>query len=385
MKKSTKVLGITAGMMAALVLTGCNAKDTDTVATVYGTQVTVGEAGLFATYQQAQYEQFYSMYLNTTVNWSQTYDGEKTMEDQTKEGVLEQFKKMQIVASHAADYNISISEEEQAKIEEAATKLIEANDEKAQKALHMSKESATSLFETYYLYNKVSEAMVADVNTEVSDEEAAQKKMSYIEFSLAGTTDEEGNTVELTDEEKAEIKTKAEAVVAAGATEMENAINGTDYSVLEATFDAESDTLDAAVYEAANKLKEGEMSSVIETETAYYVVRLDSNFDKEATESKKESIVEERKTEAFDKVYEGWETEEDAFVLDEKAWKSIRFKDKISLKTEEAEETTEEATVEETGEATEDAAVEETGEATEDATTETAEVTPEAGTETTEE
>lgn len=338
MKKSTRVLGITAGMMAALFLTGCNAKDTDTVATVYGTPVTVGEAGLFATYQQAQYEAFYSMYLGTTVDWSQTYEGDKTMEDQTKEGVLEQFKKMQIVASHAADYNISISEEEQVKIEEAATKLIEANDEKTQKALHMSKESAVSLFETYYLYNKVSEAMVADVNTEVSDEEAAQKKMSYIEFSLAGTTDEEGNTVELTEEEKAAVKAKAEAVVTAGAAEMENAITGTDYSVLEATFDEESDTLDTAVYEAANKLKEGEMSSVIETETAYYVVRLDSNFDKEATESKKETIVEERKTEAFDKVYEGWETEEDAFVLEESAWKSIRFKDKISLKTEETEE-----------------------------------------------
>ena len=131
MKKSTRVLGITAGMMAALFLTGCNAKDTDTVATVYGTPVTVGEAGLFATYQQAQYEAFYSMYLGTTVDWSQTYEGDKTMEDQTKEGVLEQFKKMQIVAAHADDYSITISEEEMAKITEAAKKLVEANDDKA--------------------------------------------------------------------------------------------------------------------------------------------------------------------------------------------------------------------------------------------------------------
>ena len=124
------------------------------------------------------------------------------------------------------------------------------------------------------------------------------------------------------------------------------------------------------------------MSSVIETETAYYVVRLDSNFDKEATESKKESIVEERKTEAFDKVYEGWETEEDAFVLEESAWKSIRFKDKISLKTEEAE-ASEETTEDVNAEGTEDAsgeAVEETAEATPDA-----ESTENAAGETTEE
>jgi foldase protein PrsA len=336
MKKSIRALGITTGIIAALALGGCGTADTDPVATVYGTEVTVGEAGLYAIYQQAQYEQFYSAYLGTTVDWTQEYDG-KTMEDETKDSIMEQFKKMQIVAAHADDYNVTVSEEEEAKIKEAAQKLVEANDEKALKALHISEESATALFKSYYLYNKTSEAMVADVDTNVSDEEAAQKKMSYVEFSLAGTTDEEGNTVELTDEEKAEIKKKAEAVASAGAAGMETAVENTDYIVDEATFDEESETLDTAVYEAANKLKAGEMSSVIETETAYYVVRLDSEFDKEATESKKEEIVNERKTEAFDKIYEGWEAEEGAFVLNESAWASIRFKDKITLKTAEEE------------------------------------------------
>ena len=355
MKKSIKVLGITAGMIATLMLGGCAAKDTDAIATVYGTQVSFGEAGLYTIYQQAQYEQFYSMYLGTTVNWSQEYEG-KTMEDETKTSMLDTFKKMQIVAAHADDYSITISEEEMAKITKAAKKLVEANDDKAKKALHISEESATALFETYYLYNKVSDAMVADVNTEVSDEEAAQKKMSYVEFSLAGTTDEEGNTVELTEEEKAEIKTLAEATAKAGATGMEKAVENTDYIVSEATFDEESTTLDAAVYTAANNLKEGEISSVIETETAYYVIRLDSMLDREATDSKKEEIVSERKTEAFDKLYEEWAAEEGAFVLDEAMWNSIRFKDKITLSTgEEATEETEETTqsVPETAEETE--------------------------------
>lgn len=345
MKKSIRALGITTGIIAALALGGCGTADTDAVATVYGTEVTVGEAGLYAIYQQAQYEQFYSMYLGQSVDWTREYDG-KTMEEETKENILEQFKKMYIVAAHGADYNVSVSEEEEAKIKEAAKKLVEANDEKASKALHISEEGAASLFKAYYLYNKTSEAMVADVDTNVSDEEAAQKKMSYIEFSLEGTTDEDGNTVELTDEEKAEIKTKAEAVVSAGAEGMESAVENTDYKVSEATFDDESDMLDAAVYEAANKLKAGEMSSVIETETAYYVVRLDSEFDKEATESKKEEIVKNRKTEAFDAIYEKWEAEEDAFVLNESAWASIRFKDKITLKTAETEEAAEEVTSE---------------------------------------
>lgn len=359
MKKSIRVLGVTTGIIAALALGGCASADTDAVATVYGTEVTVGEAGLYAVYQQVQYEQFYSMYLGTTVDWKQEIDG-KTMEEQTKESMLEQFKKMQIVASHAGDYNISVSEEEETKIKEAAKKLVEDNDEKALKALHISEESAAALFKTYYLYNKTSEAMVTDVDTNVSDEEAAQKKMSYIKFSLEGTADENGSTTELTDEQKAEIKTQAENVVSAGAAGMESAVENTDYSVSEATFDEDSDTLEAAVYEAANKLKTGEISSVIETKTAYYVVRLDSEFDKDATEKKKEEIVNNRKTEAFDAVYEKWEAEENAFVLNESAWKSIRFKDKITLKTQDTEEVTKDAPTKEA--ADEDASESETQE-----------------------
>lgn len=332
MRKSIKVLGITAGMIAALAMGGCAAADTDVVATVYGEEVTLGEAGLYAIYQQVQYEQFYSTYLGTTVDWTQKYDG-ATMEDETKKSMLEQFKKMQIVAAHAKDYDVTIPDEEADKIKEAARKLVEANDDKAKKALHISQESAEVLFETYYLYNKVNDAMVADVDTNVTDEEAAQKKMSYVKFSLEGKADGDGNVAELTDEEKSAVKEQAEQV--AKAEDMEAAVEDTDYSVSTATFDDDSDTLDKEVYEAANKLKEGETSSVIETEKAYYVVRLDSEFDREATDSKKEEIVNQRKSDAFDEIYKKWEAEDDAFVLNEKVWNSIRFKDKITLATQE--------------------------------------------------
>ena len=51
--------------------------------------------------------------------------------------------------------------------------------------------------------------MQEGVNEEVSDEEAAQKAMQYLFFSYT-TTDEEGNSVDLSDEEKATQKTNAQ-------------------------------------------------------------------------------------------------------------------------------------------------------------------------------
>ena len=46
-------------------------------------------------------------------------------------------------------------------------------------------------------------SIVADVDTEVSDEEAKQTSISYITVSTAGTEkDDDGKTIDLTDEEE---------------------------------------------------------------------------------------------------------------------------------------------------------------------------------------
>ena len=50
------------------------------------------------------------------------------------------------------------------------------------------------------------------MDEEVSDEEAAQKAMQYVFFSYT-TTDDSGNTTELTDEEKESLKTDAQSLV----------------------------------------------------------------------------------------------------------------------------------------------------------------------------
>ena len=90
--------------------------------------------------------------------------------------------------------------------------------------------------------------------------------------------------------------------------------------------------------EAAKKLKEGEISEVITTDDNYYVVRLDSMFDEEATENKKNSIVTDRKndhyTEVCDKYKEGVKYE-----INEEEWAKVKFDELFSIKaTEEAED-----------------------------------------------
>ena len=66
------------------------------------------------------------------------------------------------------------------------------------------------------------------------------------------------------------------------------------------------------------------MTDVIETDDGLYVGQLTSLLDRDATDQKKESIVEERRQEQYDSLLEEWRNDTDIEV-DEKVWNKSRF------------------------------------------------------------
>src|SRR5699024_1538813 len=146
---------------------------------------------------------------------------------------------------------------------------------------------------TLYTYqSKMYDPMIADVDTEVSDEEAAQSKISYCRIDISDTQNEDGTTTPLTDEEKQAKKDQAQTILdklnasedpASAdlneiAKEVDENLNG-----VENTFDDEDTILDDKLKEAAKTLSDGEVyQSVVEGENAYFVVRMDSVLDREA-------------------------------------------------------------------------------------------------------
>lgn len=56
------------------------------------------------------------------------------------------------------------------------------------------------------IQKKMHNAIIATVDTEVSDEEAAQRTFSYIKVSTEAHYDDSKNYVEYTDDEKAELE-----------------------------------------------------------------------------------------------------------------------------------------------------------------------------------
>lgn len=366
MRKLNKTLTCTmlAAAMAAGTLTGCSSAldGTKIVATVGDEEVTLGLASYVTRDQQAQMMSYYAMLMSSygvegsgMSIWDEVGEDGKSVGDSSKDDAMNTINELYVMKAHAADYDVTISEEEEAAIKEAAAAFIEANDAETLKELAVSEADIITYLELVTYRQKMEEPMVADVDQEVSDDVANQTRVNIVKVSTKGTeTDEDGNTIELTDEEKAEKKelaqkvldklkaseNPAEADMEALAKEVDESLTYT--KPLFTTAGNEEDTLDQAVQEAALKLKDGEVADeVVEGEDAYYVVRLESMFDEEATESKISLIISERKNDLHDEILEGW-VEADKIKVNESVWKKLKVKDSVVFQYK-VSETTEES------------------------------------------
>ena len=342
MKKRAVIL-LLAGLLAAGSLTGCGSlEDSDVVATVNDTDITAGVANFLARYTQAQYETYYAGYMGDDM-WSGEGEDGETYQDTVKDSILESLENMYLMEQHMDEYEVSLSDEEKNAIKEAASEFDSANGLSEKEKVSGSTDNVERVLELLTIQKKVQDAIEAGADTEGSDEEAAQKSMQYVVFPFT-TTDEEGNSVDLTDEEKAELKTTAEsfAAGAAGAADFAAYAAQQGQTSQDATFDGETTTLPTQLVEAADALDEGETTGLVEGDNGYYVARVTSLLDREATDAKKQEIVSQRQQELLDDTIDGWREDADIEVH-EKVWDKVDFTTlTVTMKQDEADPYTDE-------------------------------------------
>ena len=342
MKKRAVIL-LLAGLLAAGSLTGCGSlEDSDVVATVNDTDITAGVANFLARYTQAQYETYYAGYMGDDM-WSGEGEDGETYQDTVKDSILDSLENMYLMEQHMDEYEVSLSDEEKNAIKEAASEFDSANGLSEKEKVSGSTDNVERVLELLTIQKKVQDAIEAGADTEVSDEEAAQKSMQYVVFPFT-STDEEGNSVDLTDEEKAELKTTAEsfAAGAAGAADFAAYAAQQGQTSQDATFDGETTTLPTQLVEAADALGEGETTGLVEGDNGYYVARVTSLLDREATDAKKQEIVSQRQQELLDDTIDGWREDADIEVH-EKVWDKVDFTTlTVTMKQDEADPYTDE-------------------------------------------
>ena len=398
MTKKTAVVAM-AGIMAAGMLTGCGEKKLDgskTVATVDETKIPLGVVSLSVREGQMQTEAMYRSYMGGSDFdiWDTEAEKGKTYGEQAVEESLKDVELMYIMKAKAADYDVELTDEDEKAIAEAAASFMEANSEETIADLAVTEDQVKTYLELQTYKQKIHDPIVADVDKNVSDEEAQQSSFEYVSVSTADLSDDE---IKEKKEDAQKILDGLKADPDGDFSEIAKSVDDS-YSSLSGTFDANetsededtddedadedsssySGTYPEEVIDVLRTLDDGEVASdIIETDTAYYVVKLDKKDDEEATETKKESIISTREQTLYTDTTEKWL--DDADIKEEKkVLKTLKVTDNhkyvaptaTPAPTEEAAETEEvtetpEADATETPEVTEAADTTTTPEATE--------------------
>lgn len=369
--KARKYVTATAALLlvCATTLTGCSYINKGaTLATMtIGDEketITLGYGNFVAKYNQSLYDQTYISYFGEEM-WSQDmYGNGNTFEDDVKSDVLTQIENGYISRAHASEYDIELTEDEQKAIDKAAKKFMEDNSEDAIKQMGATEEYVSTMLTLETYSQKLEDAIKAEADDSVTEDEAAQRTFTYVKLDTQSTYDENYNEVALTEEDVAKLKEQADTLAASA--DFDATVESLGVSAQTYSYGADEDysTMKEEVIKAADALKAGEVSPVIEVaDDGYYVLRLDSEYDEEATQTKMTSLAEEKRTDYYNEVMDGWK-KDDNWTVDEKKWAKVTFKDLFERV--ETEDTTTDDAEDTSGDTTTDATEETTGDTTTD-------------------
>ena len=316
-----------AGVLCVSAFTGCGVNKNATVATLGEQKISLGIANFMCRYEQAGNDDTYLSYFGENA-WSQDiYGGGETIQDNVKDDVMERLHEYYTMSNHAGEYKVELTEEEKKTISDTASAFISANSQDALEELGATQPIVEEMLTLATIRDKMYDAITAEADTDVSDEEANMRAYTMVEMKTDGYYDDDYNYVEYTQAEADAIKARAEIVetqVEAG-KKLEKAAEKAEFSTTTGTYGANDDILEEDLKAAMDKLKEGETSSLISTESGYYMVRIDSDTDKEATEENRQNIIKERKETLYNDKLEEWQ-KSDGWKIKESALEKIQFR-----------------------------------------------------------
>lgn len=346
MKYSKKLVGILlAVVISAASIMGCTSTvDTSAVVlTVGDEEVAYGTVDLYARFLSAYYETYYGSYFGEDM-WITEVEEGVTYQDNIKDTIMTTIQEVVVVRQHAEELGVSLTDEEVAEITAAAEEFVAANDEASLSLVSGTVEYAVEVLSLFEIDEKCRQEIIKAVDTEVSDEEAAQKKASYI-YQYLTTTDDDGNSVDMTEDEIAALEAELEELIAESQDggDLYTLAEEKGFTVLETTFDDDTSSLNSDLLAGLVALEsEGDVTEIIKTDSIYYVAQLTSEFDQDATDSMKETIISERESELYSETVDAWVAETE-IVVDEALWETVDFQ-ALSITMYYEDTTTEEVT-----------------------------------------
>jgi foldase protein PrsA len=200
---------------------------------------------------------------------------------------LTELKTMNLLAD---EKEIRLNGQEKEQLQSLASQYYESLTQEDKKYIGADESDVYDLYEQYYRANKLVDELTGDVNLEISDSDAKMIRVQEIVLSDAETAKQ---VYEKASAENADFKALAQSV-------------------------SEEDPIEKTVgrserpreYEdAVFSLEAGQVSPVIESEGRYYIVKVTDDYDEDATQERKQKLMQQRKTLAFKQIYDTFSAE----------------------------------------------------------------------------
>ena len=360
MKKEKRLAVCVAAMiLAVLGLSGCGRTRvvfttglSDKEVFRIGDEVcTLPEMIVYLTNVQNEYEKVYGDRI-----WESSHNG-VTLEDNIKDTVLERLTRIKTMYLLAKEQGVELTAEEEKKVEEAGGKYFASLSKEEVEALSVDEALICQMYREYALAEKVYKQIIRDINPEISDDEARRITVeqivilydSQVSIPKADDAEEEGTdeaavqengTIQAADAQNQESNTQEERSAQVGNPAYnlavwirQMALTGTQsFEELAETYNQAEETtisfgkgeVEEALETAGFNLDTGGISQVIEGSDGYHIMKCISTFNREETDANKVKIVEKRRKEAFDQVYDSF-VENLTSQMNEKLWEQIAF------------------------------------------------------------
>ncbi len=288
---------------------------------------TMPEYMLYLTNMQNDYESVFGARI-----WELTYE-DTTLEENVKDIALAQIAQIKSVYLLAKEKQVTLSPEEEQKLAVAAKEYYASLSQAEVESFGVTEEVILQMYVEFAMAQLVYEQIVAEVNPEISDDEARTVTIEQIVIKNR-TTDFEGNVIDYSEAMKADnLETMQEIHEMATSGEY-------DFTTLAGKYNEEKDIrcsvkkgqVQKVLEDVIFNLQTEEISQVIESDYGYHIVKCINTYDKEETDANKLVIIEQRKKEAFSQEY-------DAFVnklarkLNDKLWQQVELIHSQEMKT----------------------------------------------------
>jgi len=270
-----------------MALTGCQIGNKDIVVsgTLSSRQVftldksacSLKEAKVYLANYQNIYGTAYTIDL-----WQHDF-GDASLLDYVKDITLEELTRVYTMDLLAQSQEVTLSEDETAKVAEAAKEYYASLSEDETAYMDVAEADIAEYYTHYALAQKLYHSLTNGVNEEVSDDEARVMEIMQIY---------------VTDEDRAH---EVEQKLAQGDDCASVANNYNELSAIQVT--VSRDDLPDEVEEVAFQLDDNAVSGMIAAGNGYYFIKCLNKYNEELTEANKSNIVEKREKEAFDDVY----------------------------------------------------------------------------------